>query len=73
MKIEPPEIEKIPQFRRNIPTEIPTGDRNSDDAGVGEAGDIHAGNAGPAAGVGVVLVPVGEGGGGVVNGGLEGE
>lgn len=73
VEVESPEKDQSSELRRDIPPEILAGDGDSDDARVREAGNVHAGNAGPVAWSWVVLVPVGEGFTGrlLIDGGFE--
>lgn len=76
VKVKSPEVDQGPELRGNIPAKVTAGDGNSDDPRVivGPT-DVHAGNAGPLARRGIVLVPVGEDRTvrWLINGGLQGQ
>lgn len=76
MEVEAAEEDKGPELRGDVAAEVLPGDGDADDAGVGVTGYVGAGNAGPLTRRGVVFFPggkEGDGGGGGVDGGFEGE
>lgn len=72
VEIESPQIRQAAELGGDVAAEILGSEGNPDNARLGESSDIHAGNAGPLAGGGVGVVPVGESGGvgWLVNGGF---
>lgn len=60
MEVESAEEDEGAQFRREVGSHVFSGDVDGYDSGVGEAGNVHTGDAGPGAGGGIVLVPVSE-------------
>lgn len=74
MKVEAAEEDEGTELGRDVAGEVLGGDGDADDAGVGKAGDIGAGDTRPPARVLVVLNPASKGAAGVVGDGrLEGQ